>query len=179
MNLQDAKQAIEAYFTSEAAEMYCIIGGAVVLLLLAIALWVRLGDRFSIALALALLLVAGILATGGIGLLVRDTANRHSLIQVVEGHDQAATTEALGAERERMQDVVDNYPNLRYMFAACAVLAALLIAFTANGWAHALAVALLLFSLSGVVIDQYSERRAVIYLERLDAAMVVAAPGTG
>ncbi|RLA41459.1 MAG: hypothetical protein DRR06_15900 [Gammaproteobacteria bacterium] len=68
-----------------------------------------------------------------------------------------------------MQKVADNYQNLRYTFSALALAGALLIAFTHHHITHAIAIGLLIFALSGLVIDRYSEVRARLYLGNLQA----------
>lgn len=171
MNVPAAAYAIEAYFSSEAAEMYWLISGAVLLSAIAALLWLKLDDRFSVSLAISLSVVAIMLAVTGVSLLVRDTANRNNLLSLVQQGSTAETSAALQAEKQRMVDVVKNYSTYRFLFAATALIGAALIAWAHGGVAHAVAVGLLAFSAAGVVIDAYSERRAVTYLERLEQAV--------
>jgi hypothetical protein len=171
MNPAEAACAIEAYFSSEAAEMYWVIGGAVLLFATAALLWLKLDDRFSVSLAISLSVVALMLAVTGVSLLVRDTANRNNLLSLVQQERTVEASAALEAEKRRMIEVVKNYSTYRFMFAAAALIGALLIAWAQGGLAHAAAVGLLAFSAAGVVIDQYSEKRATAYLERLEQAL--------
>lgn len=167
IDAQQAAQAINHYFNREAAEMYCILGGSACLLFCALLLWLFFNDRFSSALAITLSVVALLYSAVAVSLLIRDGANRSYLIETVQSGEPQQQREALTAERERMQAVADNYQNLRYLFSGLALMGALLIAFTHHSISHAVAVGLLVFALSGTVIDRYSEARATLYLGAL------------
>ncbi len=167
LNIDTTRLAIETYFASEAGEMYCILGGSLVLGLCSLTLWLKFNDQFSSALAISLVLVALLLASTGASLLVRDGKNQRMLLGTLTNNDLATQQSVLVLERDRMQAVVDNYQNLRYLFAGFALLAALLIAFTHHHINHALAVGLLVFAMSGLVIDRFSENRARLYLNHL------------
>ena len=167
INIEQAKLAIVGYFSREAAERYCILGGSALLALCSLLLWLKFSDQFSVALAVTLALIALLLAATGLSLLIRDSQNRQGLIETLTAGDLGVTEQALGIERVRMQKVADNYQNLRYTFAALALAGALLIAFTHHHITHAIAIGLLIFALSGLVIDRYSEVRARLYLGNL------------
>lgn len=167
MNQEPAKAAINTYFSGEAAEMYCILGGGALLAICAALLWVIFNDRFSTALAITLLVVALLLAGTALSLLIRDGQNRQELVVALAGDNPTAIEKILAAEKARMQKVADNYQNLRYTFAAFALMGALLIAFTHHPTTHAIAVGLLIFAMAGAVIDRYSEVRALVYLQDL------------
>lgn len=167
VNVETTALAIETYFTSEAAEMYCILGGSLMLGLCSLTLWLKFSDQFSTALAITLAVVALLLATTGTSLLIRDSKNARTLLDTLHNKDMVAQQSVLSVEKNRMQAVVDNYQNLRYLFAGFALLGALLIAFTHHHMSHAIAVGLLIFALSGLVIDRYSEVRARTYLQEL------------
>ncbi|RLA50979.1 MAG: hypothetical protein DRR42_11640 [Gammaproteobacteria bacterium] len=169
INIEQAKVAIESYFSSEAAEMYCILSGSALLALCSLLLWFKFSDQFSVALAITLVLIALLLAATGISLLIRDRQNHQGLTETLNAGDLKATEQVLGIERVRMQKVADNYQNLRYTFSALALAGALLIAFTHHHITHAIAIGLLIFALSGLVIDRYSEVRARLYLGNLQA----------
>lgn len=174
MNPQEIKLAIETYFAGEAAEAYIVIAGYLLVLVCAGLLWFRFSDRFSIALSITLAILTIGMSGGFIYLLIRDSANRQNLVQLVDSHQvKPETRQALEKEKNRMQKVADGYLNLRRLFAAFALLGTLLILFTGNDISHAVAVGLLLFALSGVVIDHYSEERATIYLEKLNREIQV------
>ena len=167
LNIQAASLAIETYFTSEAGEMYCILGGSLVLGLCSLTLWLKFSDQFSAALAVTLIVIALLLAATGASLLLRDGKNARMLQDTLATGDPAMQINVLNTERYRMQAVVDNYQNLRYFFAGFALLGALLIGFTDHHISHALAFGLLIFAVSGLVIDRYSETRARTYLNHL------------
>lgn len=167
MNQEPAKAAINAYFSREAAEMYCILGGGALLAVCAALLWVIFSDRFSTALAITLLVVALLLAGTGLSLLIRDGQNRQALVATLAGDNPIVIEHTLATEKARMQQVANNYQNLRYTFAVFALIGALLIAFTHHPTTHAIAVGLLIFATAGVVIDRYSEARALVYLQDL------------
>ncbi|MBV1932161.1 MAG: hypothetical protein KUG71_10655 [Porticoccaceae bacterium] len=167
VNIETTALAIETYFTSEAAEMYCILGGSLVLGLCSLTLWLKFSDQFSTALAITLAMVALLLATAGTSLLIRDGKNARTLLDTLHNEDLFAQQSVLGVEQNRMQAVVDNYQNLRYLFGGFALLGALLIAFTHHHISHAIAIGLLIFALAGLVIDRYSETRARFYLSHL------------
>lgn len=169
MDTTQAKLAIDSYFASEAAEMYCILGGGLALALCSALLWSRFNDQFSAALSVTLAVVALLLfATGG-SLLIRDSQNHARLLDTLQGADTPAIGQAIAKERGRMQKVAGNYQNLRYAFAALAIAGALLVALTHHYLSHAIAVGLMLFAVAGTVIDRYSETRALVYLDQLDA----------
>lgn len=167
MNIETTRLAIEAYFVSEAGEMYCILGGSLVLGLCSLTLWLKFSDQFSTALAITLMVVALLLAATATSLLIRDGKNALVLLDTLHNEDVIAQQSMLSVEQNRMQTVVDNYQNLRYLFAGLALLGALLIAFTHHHISHAIAIGLLIFALSGLMIDRYSETRARLYLSHL------------
>ena len=167
MGSEPVKIAINAYFSSEAAEMYCIVAGATVLGACSVILWLKFSDRFSFALCWSLAVIALLLAATGVSLLIRDGQNHQSLIKIIDSGEPELIESVVGAEQQRMKKVADNYQNLRYMFASFALIAALLVAFTHHHVSHAIAVALLVFAMAGLVIDRYSEVRARTYLSEL------------
>ena len=167
MDIDQAKLAIESYFISEAAEMYCILGGGALLALCSSVLWFKFSDPFSMSLSIVMIVLALLLAATGISLLVRDRQNYQTLMELIVTGDAEATEQALDVERLRMQKVADNYQNLRNMFAALALTGGLLIAFTHHHISHAIAIGLLIFAMTGLVIDHYSEVRARTYLQYL------------
>ena len=135
--------------------------------LCSVVLWLKFNDQFSMALSISLAIVALLLAATGASLLVRDGKNAQMLQETLLSNDISAQQSILTVERQRMQVVVDNYPNLRLGFAGLALIGALLIAFTHHNVSHAIAVGLLIMALAGVAIDKYSEIRARTYLEIL------------
>lgn len=167
MNHEQAKTAIATYFSSEAAEMYCILGGGALLAICAVLLWIMFNDRFSMALVITLMVVSLLLAGTGLSLLLRDSQNRQMLLEVLKTGHPLVIEQTLAIEKDRMQKVADNYQTLRYTFAAFALMGALLIAFTHHPTTHAIAVGLLIFAMAGVIIDRYSEARALCYLQQL------------
>lgn len=171
MNLEKLSTAVTAYFSSEAAEMYCLIVGGGVAFALALLLIVSINDRFSQSLAVMLVLIGLLLGGTGVSLLKRDNANEAALLSVLNGGDSAISQPIIEAERDRMQTVVDAYTTYRYMFAGAAVIGAALILFVAHPIAMGVAVGLFIFAGSGVVIDHFSEQRAVIYLEVLQSSI--------
>lgn len=168
MSPKHLKTAVETYFSSEAGEMYCILGVALLLLVLAAVFWLKFADRFSHGLAVALLCVGGVLAATGVGLLLRDTANKDVLLEAVYDAKPAERKAIFATEQARMQAVVNNYPNLRYIAVALMLMGSLLILFLSADVARAAAVGMVLMGLCVIVIDQYSEPRATTYLNSLN-----------
>jgi hypothetical protein len=167
MDIEQAKITVDTYFASEAAEMYCILGGSGFIALCSLLLWFRFDDQFSSALAITLAVVALLLFATGASLLIRDGQNHTMLIDTLNGNDVRTTEQVIAGETGRMQKVADNYQNLRYTFAAFAFMGALLIIFSHHHLAQAIAVGLLVFAVSGTIIDRYSEVRALTYLSHL------------
>ncbi|MDD9894032.1 MAG: hypothetical protein OXT49_11110 [Gammaproteobacteria bacterium] len=168
MNLKHLKTGIETYFSAEAAEMYCLVIVGVVLFVLAAVFWLKFSDRFSQGFAISLLVIGSVLTATCVGLLVRDTANKDVLLEAVHGAKPVERKVIFATETERMQKVVDNYPNLRYISVAFMLLGSLLILFLSADLARAAGVGMVLLGVSVIIIDQYSEPRARTYLSALE-----------
>ena len=171
MNIAATKDAINTYFTSEASEMYILIASAAVLIVLGIVFLTMLHGRFSQIFGAGLLVLALIYGGTGVSLLSRDSANRDQLIAALDAPITEETTTLLNGEEARIKAVVDNYRNLQYMFASFAVLGAALILFWPTQIGMAVAALALTFSVSGVLVDHYSEHRATIYYQDLRTAI--------
>ena len=171
MNTTAAKTAIETYFASEASEMYILIAASIALIVLGIIFLTILHGRFSQIFGAGLLVLALIYGSTGFSLLSRDSANRAQLVAALDAPVTAETTTLLKAEETRIKAVVDNYRNLQYMFAGFAAVGLALILFWPTQIGMAIAAIALTFSVSGILVDHYSEHRATIYYHELSAAL--------
>ena len=171
MNIADTKSAINTYFTSEASEMYILIAAAIALVILGVVFLTLLHGRFSQIFGVGLLVLALIYGSTGVSLLSRDSANRAQLIAALDAPITSETEAMLTAEQKRIKAVVDNYRNLQYMFAGFAAVGLALILFWPTQIGMAIAATALTFSVSGVLVDHYSEHRATIYYNDLTISL--------
>ncbi len=171
MNITAAKSAINTYFASEASEMYILIAAAAALVVLGLIFLTVLHGRFSQVFGVGLLVLALIYGGTGISLLKRDHANHTQLITALDAPITAATTDMVKAEETHIKAVVDNYRNLQLMFAGFAAIGLALILFWPTQIGMAIAGLALFFSVSGILVDHYSEHRATIYYNDLTTAI--------
>ncbi len=167
VNIETTALAIESFFSSEASEVYCIVGSSLVLGLSSAALWFKFSDQFFTALAVVPAVVALISATSSTSLLIRDSKNARALLHTVHNKGKGTVRNILRVEQNRMEAVANNYQNLCYLFVGFALLGVLLIAFSHHHISHAIAAGLLLFAMVGLMIDRYLKTRARFYLSHL------------
>ncbi len=159
----DLRHAIDLYFRGERAEMIAFLVFAGVLVVAAVLLWMA-HDRFARALSVVLALCALIACSTAIPLLLRDGPHAQRLRERIDRGEEAVVR---AEEEARMTVVNRNYPYYRYMYAALVVAAIALIAFMRNATTSGIAVGLLVFAATGLVVDHYSEERAAIYTKHL------------
>jgi hypothetical protein len=160
------------YFAGERREMLMILAAGAVMAALAVALWLAGPSSFAAGFGVTAVLGALLLSATAGSLLIRDTSLSRNLIQGIESIEPL---QAIHAERERVGSIVSKYRYYRFgaaIFAAIAVLGLLL---SIRPWIHGVAAGLLLLVVVQLVVDYYSERRAGVYLARLDAAVTHAA----
>jgi hypothetical protein len=159
----DLRHAIDLYFRGERAEMIAFLVFAGVLVVAAVLLWMA-HDRFARSLSVVLALCALIACSTAIPLLLRDGPHAQRLRERIDRGEEAVVR---AEEEARMTVVNRNYPYYRYMYAALVVAAIALIAFMRNATTSGIAVGLLVFAATGLVVDHYSEERAAIYTRSL------------
>jgi hypothetical protein len=162
----DFIEQAQLYFRGEKLTGITVAIIAVGLLATAAVLWWVQKEGFARGLA-SVLLVMGIAGVAGGSFLAIKTG--HQVNDLTKQYqDNGAGLVAM--EGERMEKVVRNFAYYRLVFYA-AVLAALgLLVFLNTPFAIGIAVGLLLFAAAGISIDTYTEHRAKVYLEAIQAA---------
>lgn len=163
-----ALSSVQNYFRGERRELLAMLVGVVTLVSATAWLMFVAGDGFSRGLFFTVLVFGSIFGVGAASLLVRDVGLRQSLIaSITNGQRLPSTATAMATERSRIEAVLSKFIAYR--------IAALIVAFIALGstlasqgpWVNGFAVGLLLTAMSQAVIDHYSERRAMLYLQQL------------
>ncbi|MBK9275365.1 MAG: hypothetical protein IPM49_12620 [Flavobacteriales bacterium] len=160
------RTAMDLYFRGERAEMIAFLVFAGVLVLAAGLLWTT-SDRFARSLALVLGLCAVIACSTAIPLLLRDGPHAEKLrVRLAQGEEAGVRAD----EGARMAVVNRNYATYRYLYAAAMLAAFGLMLFWRNATTSGIAVGLLVFAATGLVVDHYSEERAAVYTAALQAS---------
>lgn len=162
----DLRQAVDLYFRGERAEMIAFLafGG---MLVLAVGLLWATQDRFARSLAVPLGLVAIVAFSVAVPLLLRDGPHAERLrARIAQGDDARVRAD----EGARMAVVNRNYAYYRYLYAAAMLVAIGLMLFWRNATTSGIAVGLLVFAATGLVVDHYSEERAAVYTAALQAS---------
>jgi hypothetical protein len=162
----ELRSAIDVYFRGERAEMIAFLAFGCVLVLAGLVLWIS-AERFARALSVTLGLVAIVAFSVAVPLLLRDGPHAERLRERLAEGDEAGVRADEGA---RMAVVNRNYAYYRYLYAACLVAAAVLMLFWRTPVTSGIAVGLMVFAATGLVVDHYSESRAVIYATALRSA---------
>ena len=157
------RSAIDIYFRGERAEMIAFLAFACLLVVAAVLLWVST-DRFARALSVTLGLIAVVAFSVAVPLLLRDGPHAERLRERLAQGEEAGVRADEGA---RMAVVNRNYATYRYLYAACLLAAAALMLFWRNPTTSGIAVGLMVFAATGLVVDHYSETRAAVYAEAL------------
>jgi len=161
-SIATTQAAIVAYYNGERSEMWAIIVGFALVAVLCGWLFLTKRDGFSLAF-LSVVLVFGLVFSGiAVSLLVRDTSVRDGLVTAAA---MIKASPALRDENQRIERVISNYRYYRYAAAAFVLTALLAIAFGSQAWLHGLAVGLLAVATAQMVIDHYSEERALVYYD--------------
>ena len=162
----DLRQAVDLYFRGERAEMIAFLAFGGVLVLAAVLLWAT-HDRFARSLAVPLGLLAIVAFGVAVPLLLRDGPHAEKLrVRIAQGDDAGVRAE----EGARMAVVNRNYAYYRYLYAAVMLAAIGLMLFWRNATTSGIAVGLLVFAATGLVVDHYSEERAADYTAALQAS---------
>lgn len=159
------RTAVDLYFRGERAEMIAFLVFAAVLVLAAVLLWTT-ADRFARAMAVSLGLVAIVAFSVAVPLLLRDGPHSERLRERLAQGDEIGVRTDEGA---RMAAVNRNYAYYRYLYAVCLLAAAALMLAWRTPVTSGIAVGLMVFAATGLVVDHYSESRAAIYAEALRA----------
>jgi hypothetical protein len=118
-----------------------------------------LGKGFGIP-----LLIAGVLAVAGGGILWKTVDARQARLTDAHAADPAAP---VAEEVARMDKVNANWPVLKYAWAALTAIALGLLLFVSRDWVHGLALAVIVLCAVAMVTDVFAERRALIYSESI------------
>lgn len=163
-NLMDARAAVTEYFQGERSEMMALVVFSAASVGVSIALFAMTKDRFAKGLASVLLAMAVVFLSVAVPLLSRDARQRQEVVH----HMTAGDAEPMVArESARMSDVIGRYAYYRYGYAAMLVAAAIIALGMRSSLVNGIAVGLVVFAATGLVVDHYSEERARVYQTRL------------
>ena len=163
--MNDTEAVLRAYFAGEKSEAALILGAGLLCLLAAIALWFWVREPFARGLAAALLLVAALgLGVGG-SVYLRTDAQVLELVAL----QQADPARFVVEEGPRIRQVVRSFGQYRIGYAVAVLLALAFVFILGRPVHHGIAVGLLLLAALGFTIDFYAERRAVDYVQGLEA----------
>lgn len=162
----DLRSAIDVYFRGERTEMIAFLVFAGILVVTAIMLWLT-QDRFARSLSLVLAVCALIACSTALPLMFRDGPHAEQLRERIAQGEEAGVRVDEGA---RMTIVNRNYAYYRYMYAILVLVAIGLALFMRNATTSGIAAGLLVFAATGLVVDHYSEERAAVYTQHLQAA---------
>jgi hypothetical protein len=161
----DFEHIVRSYFAGEKAEACWILAAGAASLLGAIVLGFAAREPFARGLALALLLMAGLgLGVGGT-VYFRSDAQSQQLIE----QQRTNPAQFAAAEGPRIRQVVGSFAQYRIGYAAAVLLALFFVFVSGKPSLHGFAVGLLLLAALGLAIDFFAERRAVEYLQALQA----------
>lgn len=155
---------IREYFKGECHEMLLIFAGSAALICIAVWLWVATHSDFAVRLGITVLATAMLLCGTAASLIVRDKGLVEELTLSIGKPQQR---QVLANERARIEVVVSKYWYYRYSAAVLAALSVLGLMLTSRGWVHGVVTGLLLLVVAQVVIDHFSEQRAIQYLAAL------------
>ena len=157
--MTDLTALVQQYFAGEREEMLLLLGFAVLLAIAGMVLLSR-GQQFGRSLGVVLLVASALGATNAVPILLRDQPHRDALLTAVAGDERE---EAVALEIERMTGVLNRYPMYRYAYVALLLAAVGTAVMARSQRGYAVAVGLVIIAGTGLVVDQYSERRAVEY----------------
>lgn len=168
MNPDALTTAIQAYFAGERHEGLAILAFSAGLVLVAAAIHVAARDGFSRGFGVVALLLAVLLSSTVLSLMRRDPPHQAELTAAIRGGDARS---AVAAEASRMAEVIRKYPYYRIVALGLGLLALVAAAMSRRGWVNGAAAGVLLLVVAQVVIDHYSEARAMRYAEHVRAAL--------
>jgi hypothetical protein len=168
MNVDTMAAAVHAYFTGERLEGFAILAFSAGLVIVAAGLHAAGRDGFSRGFGGVALVVAALLAAMVISLMRRDAPHEATLVAGLRGADAKAI---VAAEAGRMAVVIGKYPHYRIGALGFGALALAAVALSRRGWVNGAAAGVLLLVIAQVVIDHYSESRAVRYAGQLRAGV--------
>lgn len=156
--------AVSEYFFGERQEMIIIIATFFAVIVSSLCLLYYSRTSFMIAFAGIVTVFGGMASAGAVSLIVRDRAISAELGTKLAG---SARLDRLAVEEERIKVVLSKYQRYRYAAAILALISIGGVAFSQRGWVHGLAAALLLLVVGQMLVDHYSEQRALLYHSRL------------
>lgn len=167
--------AIQTYFRGERQEMYAILAYAAALLGIGLVFIFLVRGGFGRGFGGALVAVALLGVSIAVPLLLRDPGLERALLAALGGD---AAPSALAAESARLGKVVASYAGYRYLFGGLALAGLLAVLLTRSGWANGVAAGLFVLFATQLVIDRYSEERAMTYAEHLKRFSAAAPSGS-
>lgn len=167
------QNTISVYFKGERTEMIAFLAFASLLVIAAVFLWMS-KDTFARPLAVVLALTSAVAFSVAVPLLLRDGPHRDKLLAT----SRADLRSVLEKETARMEIVLRNYPIYRYGYLAMILAVVVLVAFFRSPTTLGISVGLLVFAATGLVVDHYSEERAMVYHAQLLQAAQVDGPSS-
>lgn len=158
---------IVEYFRGERTEMICILSVSSLMMALAATLYFSLRDSFEAGFAVTVVISALLFSGTALSLLNRDQRLRDALLSSMSQTEDKGI--ALSLEKQRMTRVLENYPSYRWAAIGIVLVTLVVFAFWPNPRVAGVLAGLLLVACSQIMIDHYSERRAMVYREALDS----------
>lgn len=160
------QMATVTYFSAERTQMGLVIGGAIVVAVLAVYLFVSARDVFSRSFMITVLVCASVLGGTAAAMLARGMP--YSPHAASSGQN-ASSGQALTQELSRITTVVNNYQRYRLLAVGIALLALAGLSWPQRPGLHGVAAGFLLLVLAQVIIDHYSESNARRYRDAIEA----------
>jgi hypothetical protein len=144
------------------------IGMAVFLMVAASATWLFISSRsgFALGLMVTVVLFGAAMGAGLASLILRDRSASQLLGQTLKTERHAA---ALASETARIGVVLAKFRYYRLGAGALGLLAVAGLMLSDHAWVHGFGAGLFLVVAAQVVIDHFSEQRALIYLGRISS----------
>jgi len=138
-------------------KLFALFGGIV--LIIAILYWVFGTTSFAKALIIPFLILGFFCASGGLGMVY---TNRERILAFEEQHltDPAGF---LAAEKERLGELLKGYPRTLWGMAGVVVVGLCCFLLWAGPYGRAVGITLMLFGISVLFLNNFSEERARLY----------------
>ncbi len=160
--------AVQTYFAGERGEMFVILTGSMFTLLVAILLLAGSKGWFSKGLGWTLVVGALLLSAAAVSLLLRDASLSRRILSEAES---AAAHEVVEREVRRVEAIISNYSSYRWGASLLAVVALFCTVFVPHAGVFGICAGVLVLVAAQLMIDNYSEARALEYLDRLTVAI--------
>lgn len=153
--------------TGEIFEGKMIALFGITVIALSIAFWKTGTTPFAKAIVVPLLVVGLLSVTAGSAMVV----NNNKRIVAYKAAYQENPAAFVQSEKKRTDDFIKWYPYTMYIMSAAIMAGIAIYLFLGGGWGRAIGLALILFGLSVLFIDHFSEERAETYHHHIVSAL--------